>query len=263
MSQISYEEYESRKQAAAANQNSGPRINFFSLRNNNDEAVVRFMHDSPADFDIVAVHPMQVGGKFKKINCLRDPHDPISACPLCEAGKSLQKKIYIRLIEYKRDETGAIQAFPRVWERSTEYISKLKNLCDEYQPLSEQVFKIKRNGEAGSVDTTYDILFANPNVYRSDIYPKDATLFENYKVIGSTVLFRSAEKMNEMLNGTESEVKPKPASTYSPNANTAPATYQPAASVAEPVAPRSYIPETPVAGVNTPDSELIRPRRLY
>ena len=140
-----------------------------------------------------------------------------------------------------------------------------------------QIFKIKRNGEAGSVDTTYDILFANPNIYRSDIYPKDTTLFENYKVIGSTVLYRSAEKMVELLNGAENVATPK--STSAPAApDTAPVSNQPTTSITtsaeyvntnEPV--RTYTPQAtynpePVNYQPTDThtgEELIRPRRLY
>ena len=59
------------------------RVGFFKLNDDGDEAIVRIMHDSPATFDIVAVHPFEVGGRFRNINCIRDPRDSVEKCPFC------------------------------------------------------------------------------------------------------------------------------------------------------------------------------------
>ena len=180
-------------------------VGFFSLRDDGDEAIVRIMHDSPATFEIVAVHPYQVNGKFRNINCIRDPQEDIDKCPLCEAGVRLSYRFFIHLIEYTKDDRGNIVATPKVWERGVQYADTIRDFCNEYPPLSNYLFKIKRNGKKGSTDTTYNIIPANPNVYRPDLYPKDDTLFEGYSVIGNAVYNTDYNGLQRLLVPTEQE----------------------------------------------------------
>ena len=116
-------------------------------------------------------------------------------CPMRKAGIKIQQRFYIHLIQYTKDEQGNIIATPKVWERAASYAVTIKNLIDEYGPLSDCIFKIRRNGEAGSMQTTYSILFGNPQVYRSDFYPKEEALFENYSVIGTAVLDKNFDEI--------------------------------------------------------------------
>lgn len=219
--------------------NRGPRIGYFTLKQDRDQAIVRFMIDSPDDFDIVAGHRMSINGFNRMVNCVRDVHDPVENCPLCAAGKKLEYRIYIHLIEYTRDETGKIVATPKVWERSTAYINTLTNLLNEYGPLSDNVFKITRNGAAGTTGTTYDITYCKPDVYKPELYVKNETLFNGYKAVGNAVLDYDVDKLNELVNGSaQTEETPvsvpkeayaAPAATTTPTAagypsNTPPAT---------------------------------------
>lgn len=234
MGQISYDQIQAQKQNSEQTTTQGPRVGFFSLKNDGDETLVRFMIDDPADLDIMVVHPTVINGKHKKVNCIRDAKDDLEKCPFCAAQKPVQQRLYIHLIEYTKNEQGQVVATPKMWERSTSYITTLKNLCAEYAPLSDNLFKIKRNGEAGSFDTTYDILFANPNVYRSDIYIKDEKAFEGITSLGTAVINYDYEKLNNLLN----------------NENPAPAA-QPA-------------PAAPTQSYNQDNSqEMARPRRYY
>lgn len=250
MSQISYQEFEARREQAA-NQNQQPRVSYFSLKNDKDEAVVRIMHDSPADFEIVAVHPISIGGKFRKVNCLRGAYEPIENCPFCAAEKQLQRRIYIHLLEYTKDENGNIVCTPKVWERSTDYISKLKNLCDEYPPLSDSLFKIKRNGAAGSMETTYDIMFASPAVYNPNIYVKDENAFKNYSCIGSAVLNKTPEEMIALISGNEAVAK------QSEPVNASNETVVNESTV------RTYNPGVSYSNTESSDESVVRPRRIY
>lgn len=163
------------------------RVEFFYLRDDGDEAVVRIMHDSPATFDIVAVHPYQVNGKFRNINCIRNPQDDIDQCPLCSEGVPLRYRFYVHLLEYIKDAQGNIRAIPKVWERNLQFADTIRDFCSEYSPLSDYIFKIKRCGKKGSTDTTYNVIPANPSVYRPELYPKDANVFKDYSVIGTAV----------------------------------------------------------------------------
>ena len=80
------------------------------------------------------------------------------------------------MIHYVTDtQTGAIVPVPVVWDRAaTEYANKFKTLIEEYGPLSNLIFKIKRNGKAGDMSTTYEILMGNQTMYPIEQYPKIA-----------------------------------------------------------------------------------------
>ena len=154
MGQISYEQA---TEVMSSFNKDTPQVGFLTLKNDGDEAIVRFMHDSTESFDILTVHPMRVDGKFGKYSCIRDARDPLDKCPLCKNGTKLENRIYIHLIHYVKDENGNIVAVPKVWERSLAYAKELAGLINEYGPLSDCIFKIKRNGAVKSMDTTYQV----------------------------------------------------------------------------------------------------------
>ena len=231
-----------------------PKVGYFSLKQDGQEAIVRFMHDSPDDFDIVGVHRVQIEDRIRAVNCIGSEKDPSKECPLCESGNSRTYRFYIHLIEYVRDQAGNIVATPKIWERSTTYINRFVNLINEYGPLSDVVFKVKRNGAAGSKDTTYDIMFANPNVYRADLYKKDSNAFNGFKAVGTVVSNYGAEKMKSLVGGAKSV----------PETEQGPKTYQPTQQVygAETQETVKITPYAPVETSQTYDSNgFERPRR--
>lgn len=191
------------EQIASNNDGNNFTVGFFSLKNDGDEAVVRIMHDDISSFDLVTTHPIQIGNKYRRVNCIRDPREPMDNCPLCKSGVKVQQRFYIHLIQYIKDEKGNIIPQAKIWERSASYAVTIKNLLDEYGPLSDCIFKIRRNGEAGSMNTTYSILFGNPQVYRPEFYPKDNSLFEGYSVVGSAVLDKNFDEIAEFLSTGE------------------------------------------------------------
>lgn len=182
---------------SAGNNNS---VGFFALKNDGDEAVVRIMHDSTADFDIMTTHSIQLDGKFRRVNCIRTPMEPMDKCPLCARGDKVQQRIYIHLIQYVRDESGAIVPKPMVWERSIQYAVTLKNLIDEYGPLSDSIFKVRRSGAPGQRDTSYSIMYGNPNIYKNEMYPKVDGAFDKYKVLGTAVMDKTFDEMSVFMN---------------------------------------------------------------
>ena len=197
MARISFDAFQQ-----AASEQSGSEVGFFSLKNDGDEAVVRILHNSSEDFDIIATHPIKVGEYFRKAACLRNPGEAPDKCPLCASGAKLQYRIFVHMIQYSTGENGTIIAKPVVWDRSAKDMSqKLVTMIQEYGPLSDCVFKVRRNGKAGDMQTTYEILFANPNVYRPDLYPKDAAAaFDNYDTLGTKVYNKSYDELVTFLN---------------------------------------------------------------
>lgn len=197
MSRISYEESQMNTYSG------GNNVNFFMLADDGDEAIVRILHDDVSSFDIVQMHQLMIGGKQRKVDCLRSPRDPLDVCPLCDAGNKTMSRFYIHLLRYDKDSDGNIVVSPQVWERSSAYCTTIKNLIDEYGPLSECIFKIHRNGAKGDMKTTYSIMYGNPNIYKEEFYPKDVSGFENYSVVGTIVASKTAEDMNYYLANGE------------------------------------------------------------
>ncbi len=206
MAKISYDNLDA-VEAVISTNNSGSDIGFFTLKNDNDEAVVRFMYDSVDDFEILTVHDVQLGQRFRKVNCIRDPREPIDNCPLCKSGFKISNRFFIKLIQYNKVvENGVTRIVPQavIWERHTSYAKTLKSYIENYGPLSDVICKIIRHGKSGDMQTTYEIV---PNlsktVYPDEIYVKDTTLFGTYTASGTIVMNKSMEEMNHFLVNNE------------------------------------------------------------
>lgn len=253
MAQVSYEAYTKRKE-----ENSN-RVKFFSLKNDGDEAIVRIMHDTMADLDIVVTHSVRIDNRWRNVNCLRTPDQPIAECPLCEANAPLRSKIFLHMIQYTKNADGTVSAVPVIWDRPANYIDRIKNLMGEYGALSDNIFKIKRNGAAGSMDTSYDIMYASPNVYQPSTYVKDTSLTANMKAIGTAVLNKSYDELVTLAGQIQSDdAAPAPVSSTT-SVTPAPA------SVAAPAATMqsSAAESQPTAFTASQPVEDIRPRRYY
>lgn len=205
--------------------NNNYGVGFFSLKNDGDEAIVRIMHDSVADFDLLTTHPITLGGKYRSISCIRDPREPVDNCPLCKAGTKVQSKIFIHMIQYITNANGQIEAKPVVWERSFAYATKLKNDIEEYGPLSNCIFKIRRNGKAGDMQTTYDMRLGNPSMYNEANYPKLPDAFKGYNALGTVVLDKNYEEISTFLTMGAFPDTTKVATNENPNSTNASESY--------------------------------------
>lgn len=240
MAKISYENV----QQQSENTNTS-NVSYFSLKNDGDEAIVRIMHDSVDTFDIHTVHTVKVNDKFRKVECIREPHQPLNACPLCEGGEKIQQRIYIQMIQYVVDN-GQIVPKAVVWERpASTYAKKLKALIDEYGVLSDYIFKVKRNGAAGSMDTSYELMLGHPNLYPNDKYPK-VNLFEGYNSLDHAVMNKGYNDMVTFINTGNFPSSNNNTQAPVNNIPTSPQRYTSALSVS------TYTP--PVAPPNTADA---------
>lgn len=186
--------------AYSTSNNAGNDVGFFTLRNDNDEAIVRFMCDSTDDFEILTVHDIKVGDKYRKINCIRDFRDPVENCPLCASGTKINQRFFIKMIQYDKatDSAGNVIITPKamIWERSTSYAKTLKSYLDNYGPLSDVICKIIRHGKAGDMQTTYEIVpNLNKMIYKDEIYVKDPSLFGDFQAFGTIVMDRSYDEI--------------------------------------------------------------------
>lgn len=212
MSQVSFDEFERSQdmRTTAGFNGDSPRVSYFSLKNDGDEAIVRIMHDSTRDFDIVNTHRVTIDGRPRAVGCNRDSREDLSKCPLCSAGVPVNKRMYIHLIEYVRDENGKITPMLKVWERAASYAYIIRDYINDYGPLSECLLKIRRQGAAGSRDTSYNITYCRPEVYKNEVYPKVPGAFDNYKAEGNAVLSKTYEELEALASSVA-----KPGSTTS------------------------------------------------
>ena len=183
------------------NGNKQNQVGFFQLKNDGDTAIVRIMHDSVEDFDLLSVHTLQMGNKWRKVNCLRSsPYAPMEKCPFCEIGKQVAGRFFVHMLQYDRDTTGNLVVKPVIWDRAkNQFAPKLKSLIEEYGPLSQRLFKIKRTGAANAKNTTYDLIPCDKEIFNDANYPNKPDAFANYDVLGTMVLNKTAPEMIQYI----------------------------------------------------------------
>lgn len=162
---------------------------YFSLKDDGDIAKVRFLYNSADDIEGYAVHEIEVDGKRKYVNCLREYDQPLDDCPFCKARMKQVAKLFIPVYNEDADKV-------QIWERGKKFFGKISGICERYKknPIVSQTFEIERNGKKNDTQTTYEI-------YRTDDAPDDARL-EDYDVpdiLGTMVLDKSADDMEFYL----------------------------------------------------------------
>lgn len=159
---------------------------YFSLKNDKDVARVRFMYNSIDDVEGYAVHQVEIDGKKRWVNCLREYNQPIDTCPFCKEHMFTSAKLFIPLYNIDEDKQ-------QVWERGKKFISKISSICARYPNVVSHVFEIERNGKKGETTTTYEI-------YEVD---KDDTTLEDLPEVtdplGTIVLDKTADDMEFYL----------------------------------------------------------------
>ena len=280
MAKVNFNNLDEAELNGGNNTGNGNDVGFFTLKNDNDEAVVRFMCDSTDDFEILTVHDVQIGQRYRKVNCIRDPREPLDNCPLCKNGTRISNRFFIKLIQYNRvtdPNTGVQSIVPQamIWERSTAYAKTLKSYLDNYGPLSDIICKIIRHGKAGDMQTTYEIV---PNlsktVFPDEVYVKDPSIFGTFEAFGTIVMDRTYDEMAHFVATGEFPAKPAAQQTNAPAAapEVTPRTYDApqaapaatptyAAPQAAPTAPNFGAQPAPAQNWNNPAGGFDRPRR--
>lgn len=163
---------------------------YFSLKNDKDVAQVRLLYDSYDDVEGYSVHEVEIDGRNRYVNCLRDYNSPIDDCPFCAAKMPVRAKLFVPLYNIDEDKV-------QIWDRGKKFFQKLSSLSARYPDISSHIFEIERNGKAGSTQTTYEIY----EVDHDDMTCAD--LPEAGDVLGGIVLDKSADDMNYFLEAGE------------------------------------------------------------
>ena len=164
---------------------------YFSIKNDGDVARVRFMYNDMEDVEGFAVHEVEIDGKRKYVNCLREYNEPKSKCPFCEAGNMQKAKLFIPIYDENDNEI-------KVWERGKNFISQISSICARYakgdKPLVSHIFEIERHGKVGDPQTSYQIF----EVESDDTTLEDLGAIP--EVIGTFILDKSADEMRVYLD---------------------------------------------------------------
>ena len=172
---------------------------FFSLRSDKEVARVRILYSGVDDPNCkgFSVHEVEIGGKKRYVNCLREYGDPVTKCPFCKAGMYTAVKYFVPLyVEAKRASFDATVETPinakQTWERGKQFGSKLSTICSRYPNTVSHIFEIERKGQPNDTKTNYEIF---------EIGKDDTTLdkFEVVNPLGSIILDKSAQEMEEYL----------------------------------------------------------------
>lgn len=128
----------------------GNSAGYFSLKDDGDSAIVRFMYNSLDDIEGYAVHRLEFGDKFRYVGCLREYNDPMEKCPLCANRNLQQAKFYFSVYDAENDEV-------RIWERGKQILKTLVPVLEQINgPICGTPIKITRHGKAGDQYTKYD-----------------------------------------------------------------------------------------------------------
>lgn len=164
---------------------------FFSLKNDRGVAKVRFLFndiDEVQDNYARSVHQVEVDGKKRWVDCLREYGDPVDACPFCKAGRFVNFKYFIPLYNI---DAGTTQ----VWERGKKFGSKISSMCSRYPNIVSHIFEIERNGKAGDQQTTYEIYETGEANDGKGVEDFDFT-----NPVGTVVMQKSAEEMQTYID---------------------------------------------------------------
>lgn len=222
--------------------NNQPQIGFFTLKQDKESALVRFMLTTMHDVEGISTHDIKTGGKTKKVNCLAVKDDPKSYCPLCARGlpeDKIKDRLYFKLLQYENDTNGNVTVTPKIWERGWNFGVYLNDFVKSYDaPFYNYVFKITRNGAPGSTNTQYTVVPMIGNMYSLERFPIPENAFGDFKALGRIVLKRSAQDLETYIATGELPSKSNNnggngSNFNAPVANNA-TTYAPASTVTNP-----------------------------
>ena len=209
MSKFSYDQYQN---IVAKAQSSTPtvssvKVGFFKLKDDGAEAFVRINVGSLDDLQFATVHQLGAAQRWMKISCLNEVGSYSDNCPLCRKvaegdttiGKA-SKKVYVQmLVAYRDPATGGVQKEqPVIWERPAGFSREIATLLRDYGSLKEKVFKVTRNGAAGSKQTAYSITYI-PNFDKLEVVNNDFSAFANFNIAKHSYWEKTAEEIETFL----------------------------------------------------------------
>lgn len=168
---------------------------YFSLKDDGDSAVVRFLYNQPdgSDIDYFLVHEVQIDGKKRYVSCNSVDENGESHpddCPLCKAGNKPKEKLFLQLVA--SDNPDSVQ----IWERGSSFVSKIITYLNEFGNLSAVKIKVIRRGKKGDQKTQYEFM----PMGKDDVKLED--LPQKQELEGSLIIKANIDEMNQIIAGT-------------------------------------------------------------
>ena len=179
---------------------SGGGGSWFSLKNDGDSAIVRFLYRDDQDLEYTVIHEVEIDGSTRKVECLEFKGQD---CPLCQAKVKNRARMFLQLVDYSDG------AQVKVWERGKTFLPEIMSFIESASPIYTIRAKVTRYGKKGDPSTQYKISPLVNDEEQFVMKPSD----ENYKKVAEkrneiiaedsgVVLSRSAEDLKKMVNGT-------------------------------------------------------------
>jgi hypothetical protein len=187
---------------------SGKGVDFFTLKDDNDTARVRFLHTDDNDLDIHLVHQVEIEGKEKWVECLEED------CPFCTEFGAPTVKTFLYLYDLSDEKV-------KMWERGSSIVDFILGYIDKYGFLNNRNYEIVRHGKKGDNKTTYQLFPEDKEVNAAGIPvirklkdpkadPKDPKaewieeeLPKKPETIGRFVLSMDKDEMEAYIAGTK------------------------------------------------------------
>lgn len=159
---------------------------FFTLADDGDTAIVRFLYSSFEELDWFVVHETEIGGKKRWVECTEEPD-----CPLCAQSGRPQLKLFLQLVQKGKEDTVM------TWERGQRFIPQIQELFQNHSDLTQQIFEIERKGKKGDANTKYIIHhIAESKVDMESLPERQVFLGED-----GFILQKTHKQMREILAG--------------------------------------------------------------
>lgn len=131
----------------------------FLLQNDGDYADVVFMYSGVNDVMVAdGVHYILSSDYTGYVHCCG------SGCPACARNIRLQTRLFIPLYIVASSATTCTPGDVAFFDRSTRFEAQLQqDVFSKYPDPSQIIFRITRNGAAGSMDTRYSIVAKGRN----------------------------------------------------------------------------------------------------
>ena len=182
--------------AEKAKDMGGSQSEFFSLKNDKDEAHVRILYETAEQLDIYATHRIEVDGKERYVECINPEGDErLPSCPGCTRDGYPSIKLFIKLFDITAQKY-------KVWDRGKTFIPTITGFLDKYKALTNRPYDIVRHGVAKSMDTTYQL-------FPLDKDDKTLADFEKQpEILGTLVLVKTQQEMQDMIDGITPDSAP-------------------------------------------------------
>ena len=175
---------------------------WFILKNDGDYADVIFLYPSQREVLVADTHYVKTPDYSGYVHCCGH------GCPACAKNIRVQTKMFIPMYNLT---DGEIQ----FWDRSARFETHLSDMVfSKYPNPADFVFRITRHGEAGSMDTKYEITAIarnSANPYSKVLADNNISFPDGYSTICKEL---SATELYNMLNTSQSVGTPSDLPDY-------------------------------------------------